>query len=205
MKLKSKLLLESDDAEHYKALRQTGFWGRQGAGAIIMAKDTGRILLPFRSATVEQPHTFGVWGGAIDNNEKPIDAVKRETKEEIGYNGNIQFYPLYVFQSTNTGFKYHNFLGIVDHEFKPNLNWETDNFIWVKYGDWPNPLHFGLKALIQHSGNDIKHASDKFSKGTELSEDFIPKTGIININEEFYPIKLKEIILNIDNEISGLL
>ena len=54
--------LENDD-EHAETLAKTGFWGKQGAGSLVVAKDTGRILLAHRSRAVEQPNTWGVWGG----------------------------------------------------------------------------------------------------------------------------------------------
>lgn len=145
---------KSQDAEHRDQLIKTGFWGKQGAGCIFLSKDTKRILLPFRSKNVLEPNTWGVWGGAIDKNETPESAVRREVKEEAGYKGNVEFVKLTVFEKDT--FKYHNFLAIVDTEFKPNLNWETETYKWVEFGNWPSPLHFGLKYLLDNSGNKIK-------------------------------------------------
>lgn len=150
---------ENDDIDHASALATTGFWGKQGAGCIFLAKDTKRILLPYRSSSVEQPHTWGVWGGAIDSKETPSDAVKREIREEAGYNGSAQLVPLVVFEKET--FKYHNFLAIIETEFTPRLNWETEEFKWVEYGDWPSPLHFGLQYLIDKSGKDIQQIISK--------------------------------------------
>jgi 8-oxo-dGTP pyrophosphatase MutT (NUDIX family) len=146
-------LVESD-AEHAAALRDTGFWGRAGAGAIIVAADTGRILLPHRSASVEQPGKWGVWGGAIDSGEDPSSAARREVAEEAGAPEVLKMVPLHVFSRGD--FKYHNFLAVVQSEFEPRLNWETQGYRWVGYGDWPSPMHFGLKALVDRSGEDIK-------------------------------------------------
>jgi len=143
------------DSDHARALQTTGFWGRQGAGAIVLSRATGRILLPFRSGAVEQPHTWGVWGGAIDSDEDPEDAARREVSEETGYSGHIEMHPLVVF--TKGKFQYHNFLAIVDDEFTPSLNWETEDAGWFTFGDWPSPLHFGLGYLLQHSGDAIKN------------------------------------------------
>lgn len=139
-------LLEND-LEHATALRDTGFWGRQGAGTIILAKLTKRFLLPERSADVEQPFTWGTWGGAIDSDESPEEAVARELYEEAGYHGPKQIIPLYVFKSSS--FRYSNFLTIIPDEFTPRLNWETASFRWVEYGDWPQPLHFGLASVLK--------------------------------------------------------
>ncbi len=154
--------MSAADREHSKTLSATGFWGKQGAGSIILAKSTSRLLLPFRSARVEQSNTWGVWGGAIDEGDDPKATVKKEMKEEVGYTGTIlDIIPLYVFKDQRTGFQYHNFITIVPEEFQPKLNWETEDYDWVDFGDWPQPLHFGLKALIQQSGNDIKKIIEK--------------------------------------------
>jgi len=161
----------SNDELHGGALSRTGFWGKQGAGCIFMAKTTGRLLLPLRSMMVLQPGTWGVWGGAIDSGENPAKAVKREATEEVGYRGIIEkLIPLYVYEDKQSGFKYHNFLAIVDDEFDPRLNWETDKYKWVEYGQWPHPLHFGLKALIQHSGNEIKRIIDLNNEGKNYND-----------------------------------
>ena len=150
------ILTEQGDAEHWRTLAQTGFWGKQGAGAIFLARDTGRLLIAHRSRSVEQPGTWGTWGGAIDDpeGETPKDAVKREVAEESGYRGRFDLIPLYVFQKG--AFKFHNFLVIVDCEFTPKLDWENQGYRWVEYGDWPKPMHFGLASLIKNSGEEIQ-------------------------------------------------
>jgi len=163
-----------DDQDHGEALRQTGFWGRRGAGCIIIAKDTGRILLPFRSKRpppgrttghVEQPHTWGTWGGAIDRGENPIEAAQREVQEEAGYRGPVQMIPLYVFKRGE--FHYYNFLAVVQNEFEPVLDWETETSTWVYPGEWPQPLHFGLAALLKDpkSAHTIRTLRKKFIQG----------------------------------------
>jgi 8-oxo-dGTP pyrophosphatase MutT (NUDIX family) len=147
-----------DDRLHSQALNDTGFWGRAGAGAVIIARDTGRILLPHRSRSVEQPGTWGVWGGAIDPGEDPELAARREVEEEAGATQVQEMIPLHVFRKGD--FRYHNFLAIVPGEFAPRLNWETQGYKWVDYGDWPRPLHFGLESLIRNSGDEIRRRTE---------------------------------------------
>lgn len=138
---------EGDREEsHAEALARTGFWGARGAGAIIVARDTGRLLLPLRSLRVEQPGTWGTWGGAVDPGETPEEAARREVEEEVGYLGAFTITPLYVFRRGT--FAYHNFLVIVPHGFEPELNWETDEYAWVSIDALPEPMHFGLRALL---------------------------------------------------------
>jgi 8-oxo-dGTP pyrophosphatase MutT (NUDIX family) len=136
-----------NDIEHQRELERTGFWGKRGAGCLFQAIDTGRICIAHRSNYVEQPNTWGTWGGAIDDSESPELAAKREAVEESGYVGKMKLIPLYVFKHSS-GFVYHNFLALVESEFKPTLDWETQGYKWVQYGNWPSPLHNGLKLLL---------------------------------------------------------
>ncbi len=138
--------LFENNAEHFDALNRTGFFGAAGAGCVFLARDTGNILIAHRSEAVEQPGTWGGWGGAINRGEDPVAAVRREVSEEAGYHEHYELEPLFIFEKGT--FKYYNFLVVVDHEFTPELDWETQGFKWCKWGQWPQPLHFGLISLF---------------------------------------------------------
>lgn len=86
--------------------------------------------------------------GALDGKERPKDAVKREVEEETSYKGKYTVIPSFMFQKGD--FKYHNFIIVVDEEFEPNLNWETENFGWFGVDEFPTALHFGLKSLYPY-------------------------------------------------------
>lgn len=158
--LTREIILENDE-EHREQLKKTGFWGKQGAGCLFLAIDTGRICIAHRSRSVEQPGTWGTWGGAIDSGEDPKSALAREVREEAGYNGKMKLVPLYVFKHSS-GFTYYNYLALVETEFTPVMDWETQGFKWVNYGKWPKPLHQGLELLL----NDPKSIKtiQKFAK-----------------------------------------
>ncbi len=142
----AEFIFESDE-EHKAALEKTGFWGRQGAGCLFLAADTKRICIAHRSNNVEQPNTWGTWGGAIDDGEDPATAVKREVSEEASYTGPIKLLPLFTFNHPS-GFTYYNFLALVPSEFTPITDWETQGSDWFEFGQWPSPLHPGLVSLI---------------------------------------------------------
>lgn len=78
---------------------------------------------------------------------------------------------LYVF-SHPSGFKYFNFLILVDTEFTPKSDdehaWETQGYDWVDFGDWPTPLHFGVENLLSDPASNkiISELVDKFSVDT---------------------------------------
>ena len=119
-----------------------------------MARSTRRWLLQQRGPTVEQPGTWGVWGGAIDDGEEALPAFTRELREESGFTGRVISVPALLFKKGS--FSYQNFLGVVEEEFKPVLSWETKAFGWFPYGEWPEPLHFGLKALLDDKASATK-------------------------------------------------
>lgn len=151
---------------------QREYWGEAAAGCLFVAKDTGKILIAHRSDRVDyEPETWGTWGGKIDMDESPKQAVEREVEEETGFSGQYKIHPLYTYQDGE--FKYYNYLVVVPFEFTPQLNWENDNSSWVEFGDWPTPMHFGLEELIKHAGHKIRRVIDlvKQKKDNFLKED----------------------------------
>ena len=81
-----------------------------------------------------------------------LERVLRELAEEAGLAAPEEIIPLFVFEHTS-GFRYYNFLVTVAAEFEPNINWETQGFEWFVFGDWPEPAHFGLIALLSDTAS----------------------------------------------------
>jgi 8-oxo-dGTP pyrophosphatase MutT (NUDIX family)/GNAT superfamily N-acetyltransferase len=133
--------------EHGETTDKSGqFYGEQGAGALICAESTGRCLFPKRSEFVNEPHEWGVWGGALDGEEDPLAAATREVREETGYEGPLRLEEAYVY--TKDDFRYTTFVGFVPDEFAPKLNWETEDHAWARLDEHPEPLHFGIKEAM---------------------------------------------------------
>lgn len=139
---------EKADMEHAKALEQTGFWGKQGAGCIFLCPITSRIGIQLRSENVEQPNTWGTSGGAVDKGLTPAKAAIKEVKDELGVELKTnQLIKLDVFHKDK--FKYTTFLALVRKEFRvrPN-NDEISDFRWFELDRLPENLHFGLAATL---------------------------------------------------------
>jgi 8-oxo-dGTP pyrophosphatase MutT (NUDIX family) len=147
----------------YKHYFAESFWGTRAGGCLFLAQDTGRLMVVLRSRDVNEPHTWANVGGKIDEGEEVIEAVSREVQEEIEYHGSLKLNKLTEFKSGN--FVYYNFLGLVPKEFTPILNWESDDFKWIEYGEWSEiqPMHFGLKYIIDEDGDKIKNIIDRLN------------------------------------------
>lgn len=153
------------DDLHQQALDDTGFWGKQGAGCIIVSRTTGRVLLPLRSALVLEPLTWGVFGGAVDPNEDLRTSVCREADEESGLSVDAdEMVELYVFEDKASGFRYTTYLAFVDDEPETVLNWESEKTQWFDFGNWPNPLHYGLENILTdtHAVSTLRKYCNEF-------------------------------------------
>ena len=124
---------------------------------MFLALDTGRIMLTLRSTQVQEPLTWCMPGGKIEEGETPEQAAVREAEEEVGYKvepdgGETGLFRLLVYTSPTLVF--YNFLQTTRSEFTPTLNFETETHRWVDPADLSNwkdkyPLHFGMDAILK--------------------------------------------------------
>ena len=147
-----------------KLLSESKYWGKRGAGILPFCQETGKFLVGLRSDEVYEPNTWNLFGGKIDDEDlSPKEAAERELSEELEYYGNIKIIDAFVFEDKQNDFTYYNFIGVVDEEFEPVLNWEHDDAVWVSYEELMrlSPKHFGLKALLKNSKNIIEKLANE--------------------------------------------
>ena len=149
------------------------FWGNAGSGVLVVARDTQRILLGLRSEDVNEPNTWGNFGGAIGVTDwgepeealPPEENALKEMAEEIGYTGAIEMMPSFTYRSPE--FTYYNFIGIVEQESDVPLNqfnWEVSELQWFTLAEimaLPN-LHFGVSALMSQEEMITFNAEELF-------------------------------------------
>ena len=100
---------------------------------------------------------WGIVGGTNEGIETPWEGLRREIKEEIGSLPEIKkTIPLETFVSNDDHFNFHTYLCVVEKEFIPVLNDEHDGYAWVEFGNWPKPLHQGLKNTLTSKINKEK-------------------------------------------------
>lgn len=158
----TRLLTDDNDMKDQGVLGPlvpNGWWSKSAAGALILARDTGRILLQKRAEDEgDAPGMWGEFGGGIDRSEWPERALKRELQEECGLEGGNPFRGGYThdayriqalpYTHRSQDLVYYNFLATVDKEFEPKTNHETADWDWFEFGDWPEPLHPGVIELF---------------------------------------------------------
>jgi len=113
---------------------------RAGVGVYPIAEDTGRMLFGLRSRKVQTPGHWSGFGGLLEPGESFEQAAKRELYEETGYTGKLKL----------VEFAPSMFLGYVPKEYRPRLNWETDNAIWIEPSEIHelSPRHWGIDILV---------------------------------------------------------
>lgn len=130
--------------------------GKLGAGVLPISLNTGRILVAYRGSEVYEPNTWAVWGGKVEDYEHMEEAVRRELCEETGYCDDMELIKIYIYSEKN--FTYHNYIGLINDEFIPELNWENEYYKWVNINELLElePKHFGLEILIKDRLDNIK-------------------------------------------------
>ena len=120
----------------------------ESVGAFIYCTTTKRYLFLLRNSS-RYSGTWGLVGGKIDNNERILESLLREIKEELGgIISDPKVIPIEKFTSDNGNFTYHTFIAPVDAEFVPLLNGEHRGYCWVALEDHPTPLHPGVWRTI---------------------------------------------------------
>jgi 8-oxo-dGTP pyrophosphatase MutT (NUDIX family) len=125
------------------------------SGGLFLAKDTKRFLFLLRN----QGKTAGTWGlvgGKVEFAETPGQALIREIQEEVGSVTYNKIIPLELFTSEDQHFFFNTYVLLVDHEFIPTLNDEHVGYAWCDYGQWPKPLHQGVKRSLLNKTNRSK-------------------------------------------------
>lgn len=119
------------------------------SGGLILALDTKKICLQLRGEDGKYNGTWSFWGGKKEKEEKPIETLLREMREELGILPDIQkIYPIHKYVSQDKNFEYNAFVVTVFEEFIPSLNRESSGYCWVDFGTYPKPLHRGAKSVL---------------------------------------------------------
>lgn len=146
----------------YRALIDEGmvgrFWGRAGSGILFYDRLRHTYLLLKRSEEVLDPGLWGIPGGAVPHNTltgrlaNPWESAKRETAEETGrvVHDSIEYERRFEVQAPHSTFIYTTYV-VVMPEFVPELNWESDDYVWLKLDEAlaMSDLHPGVRPVLE--------------------------------------------------------
>jgi 8-oxo-dGTP pyrophosphatase MutT (NUDIX family) len=120
---------------------------KPGAGLMIFRHD-GYVFLIRRSKAVNHPGEWDLPGGGVEPGETPLDAAKREAKEEAG-----SLPPVHEFGSFIDG-TYTTFFASIDpteaEMWRPPLSSEADDWGWFDPAHPPEPLRTNVQSVFRH-------------------------------------------------------
>lgn len=129
-------------------------YSQPGAWAVIYCSATGKFLMGKRSAKVNKAGAWNLFGGRIDDGERPREALLRELGEEAG----IHIKPKRVAKLDTVSRKLrssqferdmHYFVIRADREFSPRLNREHSDFRWFAAKQLPSKFNGPTSLAIK--------------------------------------------------------
>lgn len=121
-----------------------------GVGSLFKSRETNRYLFIMRT-TKSYNGQFGLVGGKVQKGESIQEGLCREIFEEIGFIPEIEKMVRFSeFISDDKQFWYYSALIVVEKEFIPILNSESNGYAWVKLSNLPRPMHPRVKELFNN-------------------------------------------------------
>ncbi len=82
---------------------------KTAAGALFVSSKTKRVLLNLRAPYKTHKYEWSLFGGMIDGDETPKEALDRECTEEMGFVPSVtKTYPIDIYESRDKNFRYTN-------------------------------------------------------------------------------------------------
>lgn len=148
--------------------------GLPAAAGTMVIGPRRRVLFVKRSETSDFPSTWCFPGGGLEPGESPAECAAREMREETGYDAATDGLKD-LDRNGVTGTDYQTFLHQADDTFTPTLNDEHTEHAWARWGDWPQPLHPGVKAVLD--GLDSFPAEDDPVEDEKMAMDPLTAKG----------------------------
>lgn len=146
--------------------RATGGSVKHRAAGILFVSPEKEVLL-MRRAGRDHHGEWGLPAGGIEKGETPEQAARRETQEEAGYDHDGGLSPF--MHSQREGVDFTTFVAH-SNKFKPRLNDEHDDAIWIKAAEAEKklPLHPGVKKALEKFTARVGKAGGGTSSGVPI-------------------------------------
>lgn len=141
--LKKELLSEADKKKKKEP--------KKAVGVLIIDTSTNTCLLMRRSKG-DAIGQYSIPGGGVENAEGLEEALKREVKEEIGWEMPTEDLKRSFINKESEGLVYNNYILKLPTKINVNLNNEHDWYDYYPFDELPEPLHDGVTLLLKHEG-----------------------------------------------------
>ncbi len=150
-----------------------GSWQGVAACAIVLAEDTGRVLvkqcIPADGAGPE----WGTWTADVLAGQSPLQVAINTIAERCAYEGDLALSRLTPFSDARF-FVQHNYVAVVPQEFEPHLGDGCLGYQWCELDRLPQPLSPALAHLLDRSGSDVRAMADLYKGIHGLAGTFDP-------------------------------
>lgn len=140
------------------------------AAGILYVTTAGDALFLKRRGS-DHAGTWGIPAGGVDHGESAEDAARRESFEEIGHRpeGDIEHIGR---STTKDGVDFTTFRKRIDDRFDPEINDESEAYVWAPLDDPPQPLHPGLAEFLDGYVDAEDEEPDAEARIAGLLEEF---------------------------------
>jgi len=147
-------------------------WQGVSACAIVLAEDTGRVLVKQCAPVDGTEPEWGTWTADVPAGKSPLQVAINTIAERCAYEGDLALSRLTPFSDARF-FVQHNYVAVVPQEFEPRID-GCPGYQWCDLDRLPQPLSPALAHLLDRSGSDVRAMADLYKGIHDLSATFDP-------------------------------
>ena len=141
------------------------------AGTIVLAEDTGRVLVRQCVVAGGERLEWSTWNGDVPAGQSPLQVAIDTIAACCAYDGDLALSRLTPYGGGH-GFVQHNFVAVVPREFEPRIGSDCLGYQWCDVDRLPQPLSPVLAHLRDTSGADLRAMADLYRSIGRLSDAF---------------------------------
>jgi hypothetical protein len=150
-----------------------GSWQGVSACAIVLAEDTGRVLVKGCVPADGAGPEWGTWTADVPAGQSPLQVAINTIAERCAYEGDLALSRLTPFSDARFHVQ-HNYVAVVPREFEPRVGAGCPAYQWCELDRLPQPLAPALAHLLDRACSDVRAMADLYKGMRRLSDTFDP-------------------------------